>query len=589
MYYLMNKETIVATFDKKPESEFSAGVSFKMVEVCGKLPYGFENINTWLDGRKSSKHNKHLEKVMIQMGCCDNEGFIRVTHAATINDTFWVKSDTEHLSWGQISLYRNQFTETISRLAFEGVGLHDAVFSSTSPELACEGSFRKCFRKETDTGEWGSDIFIYKRGSEGASNSGLEPYCEVMASEIAQIICPNAVSYQLTYLHDKLASRCNLFTNEMQGYVPFAKLADVKKLDFEEIFRFFAEHGAEQAFREMIVLDALCFNEDRHAGNFGMMFNNDTLELLGMSPIFDLNISLLVHVRDDELSNIGDVLYVRKPVFGDDFTRIGQVGCNGVLRDRVKDMRDFSFTFRGDDTFSPERVRILESIVRQQADAILSPDKIFTKDVFFSQKAAESMFLKMESAEAILLVNEFEARIRDTLAQRDYFTSVCEEIGNVKCLIEDMDGLFELAIDFLAGSASIKIDGKPTTPQDLSAVHRDVYEDAIQNLKAFMHEKQDDRFQNLFWLNGSGKSTFTGMIDPNGVYINADEITKTTGCEAIAPHIVDCTISRENPIEEHYLSEEKRKQLYANAQQATQKPQASTLDKKHGIDGDALE
>ena len=498
MYYLMNKDNIVATFDKKPESEFSTGVSFEIVEVCGKLPYGFENINTWLDGRKSSKHNKHLEKVMIQMGCYDNEGFIRVTHAATINDTFWVKSDTEHLSWVQISLYRNQFTDTISRLAFEGVGLYDAVFSSTSPELACEGSFRKCFRKETDTGEWGSDIFIYKRGSEGMSNSGLEPYCEVMASEIARIICPNAVSYQLTYLHDKLASRCNLFTNEMQGYVPFAKLIDVKKLDFEEIFRFFAERGAEQEFREMIVLDSLCFNEDRHAGNFGMIFNNDTMELLGMSPIFDLNISLLAHVRYDELSNIGDVLYVRKPVFGDDFTRIGQVGCNDLLRDRIKDMRDFSFTFRGDDTFSTERVRVLEGIVRKQAEAILSHDKLFTKDVFISQKELEFAKLKRASDEALNLIDSFEAKIRDSLTQRNYFTSVCGEIGNVQCMIEDMDGSFELVIDFLAGSASIKIDDKPITLQDLSDVHRDIYEYVIQNLKAFMHEKQDNRFQNLF-------------------------------------------------------------------------------------------
>lgn len=498
MYYLMNKDNIVATFDKKPESKFSAGVSFEIVEVCGKLPYGFENINTWLDGRKSSKHNKYLEKVMIQMGCYDNEGFIRVTHATTINDTFWVKSNKEHLSWEQISLYRNQFTETISRLAFEGVGLYDAVFSSTSPELACEGSFRKCFRKETNTGEWGSDIFIYKRGSEGASNSGLEPYCEVMASEIARMICPNAVSYQLTYLHDKLASRCNLFTNEMQGYVPFAKLADIKKLDFEEIFRFFAERGAEQAFREMIVIDALCFNEDRHAGNFGMMFNNDTLELLEMSPIFDLNISLLAHVRDDELSNIGDALYVRKPVFGYDFTRIGQVGCNDLLRDRVKDMRDFSFSFRGDETFSPERVRILENIVRKQAEAILSPEKLKTKDVFISQQAISQAELEQLSNEAIQLLDGFEKRIREPLAQRDYFNSVCEEIGNIQCLIEDMDGSFELGIDFLEGTASIKIDGKSTTLQDLSAVHREVYDDVMQNLKAFMHEKQDNRFQNLF-------------------------------------------------------------------------------------------
>lgn len=98
------------------------------------------------------------------MGCDDNEGFIRTTHAATINDTFWIKSDRENITWEQISLYSNQFTETISHLAFEGVGLYVADFSSTSPELTCEGYFRKCFRKEEHHGIFGSDIFIYKRG-----------------------------------------------------------------------------------------------------------------------------------------------------------------------------------------------------------------------------------------------------------------------------------------------------------------------------------------------------------------------------------------------------------------------------------------
>ncbi len=85
MYFLMNKNNVVATFEKKPATAFSDEVLFIEVERIGKLPYGFDDINTWLDSRKSSKHNAHLQKIMRQMGCNDNEGFIRTTHAATIN------------------------------------------------------------------------------------------------------------------------------------------------------------------------------------------------------------------------------------------------------------------------------------------------------------------------------------------------------------------------------------------------------------------------------------------------------------------------------------------------------------------------
>lgn len=472
MYFLMNKNTAVAAFDKKAESEFSIGISFELKEAYGKLPYGFSNINTWLDGRKASKHNIHLAKIMKVLGCYDNEGFIRITHAATINDTFWVKSDTEQLFWEKISLYRNQFTESISRLAFEGVGLYDAIFSSTSPELACEGSFRKCFRKEAKRGQWGSDIYIYKRGGEGASNVGLEPYCEVLSSEIAQIICPSAVSYELTQLHGSLASRCNLFTNEENGYVPFARLSDVRKFSFEDMFRYFVDLGAEQSFREMLVLDALCFNEDRHAGNFGMIFNNDTLELIKMSPVFDLNISLLAY--DKALTNIGDSLYTRCPKLGEDFTRMGQIACNEVIRDRVKDIKDFSFSFRGDDIFPQKRVCALEAAVRKQAEAILSSDKLYTKDVFFSQKAQDIEIKKEQAKTASELMNKFVDRLEQEDLGTETFISVCESENDVQCLIEN--GSYLITVDFLREKISIEQNAMEISEEQLKISNPDFYE-----------------------------------------------------------------------------------------------------------------
>lgn len=381
MYFLMNKNTIVAAYDVE-HTEFSDSDFLEQKQIFGKLPLGFKDINAWIDRRKSSKHNNHLQTIMNQLGCNTNGGFVQVTHAATINDTFWIKSDWEKVSWKHISLYQKRFTETISKLAFEGVGLNDIVFSLASPELTCDGSFRKCFRKEAEKGEFNSDIFLYKRG--GDLGAGLEPYCEQMASEIAQIISPNnVVNYDLVKLYDRTATRCNLFTNEKYGYASFAKITDVRRSDLRGVFDYFANLGSEQEFREMLVIDSLCFNQDRHSGNFGVLFDNDTLEIVKMSPVFDLNISLLPYVMEEEFLNIGDKLFEYAPKLGKDFTRIGQMGMNTVLRDRVKDMKDFSFTFRGDDVFIPERVKVIENIVRRQAEAILSNDKLYTKDVFF--------------------------------------------------------------------------------------------------------------------------------------------------------------------------------------------------------------
>ena len=329
------------------------------------------------------------------------------------------------------ALYQNQFTESVSKLAFEGVGLYDIGFTSTSPELTCDGSFRKCFRKEEQSGECGSDIFLFKRGRE--LGAGLEPYCEKMASEIARVISPNnSISYELVTMHGKLASRCNLFTNEQYGYASFAKAADMQRLDLQEVFNYFAELGSEQLFREMLVTDALCFNQDRHTGNYGMLFDNDTMQIVEMAPIFDMNLSLLPYVTMDEFKNIGDKLFEYTPKLGEDFTRIGQMGMNDVIRDRVRNMRDFSFTFRGDDTFAPERVRRLEEIVRRQATAILSNDRLYTKDVFFSQKAWEAEQLREKSLKAAELLNEFSEIAEKYDLGDDVFTSVCASTDTVQ-------------------------------------------------------------------------------------------------------------------------------------------------------------
>lgn len=135
MYFLMNKNTIVATYDVKPHTEFSDRGFLEQKQIFRKLPFGFKNINAWIDGRKASKYNNHLQAIMEQLGCDSNEGFVQVTHAATINDTFWMKSDLEKVSWEQISLYQNQFTETISKLAFEEIESYDVIFQQLLPNL----------------------------------------------------------------------------------------------------------------------------------------------------------------------------------------------------------------------------------------------------------------------------------------------------------------------------------------------------------------------------------------------------------------------------------------------------------------------
>ena len=47
----------------------------------------------FIEGRKAPKHRKHVQSILKQLGAEDVEGFIRVSSAASLTDTFWVRDE----------------------------------------------------------------------------------------------------------------------------------------------------------------------------------------------------------------------------------------------------------------------------------------------------------------------------------------------------------------------------------------------------------------------------------------------------------------------------------------------------------------
>lgn len=132
-----------------------------------------------------------------------------MTRALSLNDTFWVKETDSVLTWTAVSLYTNEFDELISVAAFDG-RFSGSSLSTTSPEFGTGGLFVKCWVGED------LHIYLYKSGS---ATFEIEPLPEYLASQLAQRLCPHAVRYDLSYYHDRLISKCELFTSEAVGLV----------------------------------------------------------------------------------------------------------------------------------------------------------------------------------------------------------------------------------------------------------------------------------------------------------------------------------------------------------------------------------
>lgn len=87
-----------------------------------------------MERRKAPKHREHIQRLLEQYGCDDLEGFLNVTHAVSLNDTFWVRKADSNLSWENVSLYQNEFDQQISEAAFDG-SASSSELSTTSPGI----------------------------------------------------------------------------------------------------------------------------------------------------------------------------------------------------------------------------------------------------------------------------------------------------------------------------------------------------------------------------------------------------------------------------------------------------------------------
>lgn len=367
-YMLMNRDVPVVLFESS--RDLYNEVEFSIVkEATAALPIGFDDIGQWIKNRQAPKHRAHIEALLKSCGCYDLEGYIRVTHALTLNDTFWVKPLDSNLQWEAVSLFRNEFDETIAHIAFEG-GLYGEQFTTTSPEFGTDGAFAKCWIREAD------HVYLLKRGSTGARNTGLEPYSEMYASQVADKICLDYVPYEVVKYRGKLASKCPLFTSEQRGFVPIYKCIPGQP-GIRKFMEYFQRYGCEDSFRRMLVLDALILNTDRHTGNFGMLFNTDTLEPVKMAPVFDHNQSLLPYAQEQDFKDLDAYLSSRPTRIGNDFNETAHMMLTPAIRADLRNLQGFRFNRDTKYALPEGRLKELENVIDMQIRNILKDIRLF--------------------------------------------------------------------------------------------------------------------------------------------------------------------------------------------------------------------
>ena len=364
-YTLINKETPLCDFIIEGQGELEI---CKITREHQPLPFWCQPLSTWVANRSSAKHRAHVEKILEMCGGKTKSGFIALTHCLSLTDTLWVKSDRESVTWKDVNLYENNFDEVVSKLSFDGNGLFGIQMSTTSPELTTDGAYDKCWLNEKD------GIHLIKTGSEGARNTGLEPYGEVLASQVFEKLC-KSVKYSLRKYDGHIVSDCKIFTSQEFGYRPISMFYK-DKLTLPKLLEIYRDFGCEDDFRRMVVADCITLNCDRHFGNFGFMVNNDTFERTVLNPCFDFNMAFVPFAEEGfdfggpEL-DFDQYLSRRGPVIGSDYVAPAKAILTPQIKKCVEEIRETQLKVPCDQKFTEHRLSQMNMIKNVQCDRIL--------------------------------------------------------------------------------------------------------------------------------------------------------------------------------------------------------------------------
>lgn len=326
-----------------------------------------DTIISFINSRIIPKNRAFVEDILrsYNLTLNDKKGVIDVSKGLSLTDDYWIIQD-ENLDFEKYNLFDNEFSDVLSLVAFTGYSSKVKGLLS-SPELSTNGMLPKTWRRINNK------VLLYKGSTNylGLANTGMEPYSEYYAQQVADTLGYNYVKYSLDTWKGQLVSICPLFTSKDISFVPIGLI--VKSGGIKNVFNYIKELGFEKDLSNLLLFDAITANQDRHFGNFGLLRENDTGKYISLAPIFDNGESLLSKALPSDFENNDNFLELmnsneyKYSYYNASYEAIIKEYCN---KDQIADLRKLlTFKFKRNEKINlPEnRLSKLEKFIQTRA------------------------------------------------------------------------------------------------------------------------------------------------------------------------------------------------------------------------------
>lgn len=294
---LMHKRLAVADLEIDDATAFIHKVN--TVYTAAHLPIGVLTskgmidrtaLNQWWTDRSIPTSRSGIREALETLDISNTKLLLLRCYGLSLSDHYWICPQDSGLSWEKINFFENPFSDYMGDVLF-GKPEKYADFDFSSPDNTSDGFLKKRWK-----------IIDGKRCLiKGGSNPfQQQPFNEVIATGIMARLGIPHTPYTLIWSNGCPYSVCEDFvTPETELVSAWRIMKTQKKNNSDSLYQHFVKccrnlgiDNIIPALDKMLVLDYIIANEDRHLNNFGLLRDPETLEWLGMAPIFDSGSSM---------------------------------------------------------------------------------------------------------------------------------------------------------------------------------------------------------------------------------------------------------------------------------------------------------
>ncbi|MCL2879118.1 MAG: hypothetical protein FWF29_02625 [Treponema sp.] len=252
-----------------------------------KNEYSNITFDDWLQYRFISPSRKGVKELLLKLDYKSPINLLMENYALSLTDHYWLCEKNQNIRWKDINYFENKFDENIGHFL---IGDFNVLLNNNStPEGASKGSLEKYWSVIN------KERFLIKGG---AKPFFQEPVNEMICSAILHFLNIRHTEYFNKSIDKKIYSLCKNYLDTKNDEIPAWEVIGrfgngVNSYEsYQKCLEKLGLENEKKNVDQMIFIDFITGNTDRHNENFGLIRDAETLRYKDVIPIFDFGNSL---------------------------------------------------------------------------------------------------------------------------------------------------------------------------------------------------------------------------------------------------------------------------------------------------------